>query len=45
MSGRKERIMPTTVDQVNVFLATYGLKVIGAVIILILGRIAAGAGG
>lgn len=36
--------MPTAVDQVNVFLATYGLKVIGAIIILIVGRIAAGFG-
>jgi small conductance mechanosensitive channel len=37
-------LMPTTLDQVNVFLATYGLNVIGAIVILILGRIAAGAG-
>ena len=36
--------METTVNQVNVFLATYGLKVLGAIIILILGRIAAGLG-
>ncbi|MBN2125817.1 MAG: mechanosensitive ion channel [Deltaproteobacteria bacterium] len=33
--------MPTTIDQVNVFLATYGLKVIGAILILIVGRIGA----
>lgn len=36
--------MDTTVSQVNIFLATYGLKIIGAIIILILGRIAAGLG-
>ncbi len=36
--------METTANQVNIFLATYGLKVLGAIIILILGRIAAGLG-
>ncbi len=36
--------MPTNIDQVSVFLTTYGLQVIGAVIILIIGRIAAGIG-
>lgn len=36
--------MQTSVDAVNVFLATYGLKVVGAIIILIVGRIAAGVG-
>jgi len=36
--------MTTTIDQLNVFLTTYGMQVIGAVIILILGRIGAGFG-
>ncbi|MFZ7110581.1 MAG: mechanosensitive ion channel family protein [Desulfatiglandales bacterium] len=36
--------MSTTMEQVNIFLATYGLKIIGAIIILILGRIASGLG-
>ncbi len=36
--------MESTVNHVNIFLATYGLKIIGAIIILILGRIAAGLG-
>lgn len=36
--------METTMDQVGFFLTTYGLKVIGAIIILILGRIAGGLG-
>ena len=34
--------MKTAVDQLVIFVTTYGLKIIGAIIILILGRIAAG---
>lgn len=36
--------MNTAVEQVTVFVTTYGIKIIGAIIILILGRIAAGIG-
>lgn len=36
--------MNTAVDQLVIFVTTYGLKIIGAIIILILGRIAAGIG-
>jgi small conductance mechanosensitive channel len=36
--------MSETVDHITVFLTTYGMQVIGAIIILILGRIAAGIG-
>jgi len=36
--------MQPAVDQLTIFITTYGLKVIGAIIILILGRIAAGIG-
>lgn len=36
--------MPNNIDQISLFLTTYGLQVIGAIIILILGRIAAGIG-
>jgi small conductance mechanosensitive channel len=36
--------MSETVSQISLFLTTYGMQVIGAVIILILGRIAAGIG-
>ena len=36
--------METFNDQIVIFVATYGIKVIGAIVILILGRIAAGIG-
>jgi len=36
--------MNAAVDQLTVFITTYGLKIIGAIVILILGRIAAGIG-
>ena len=36
--------MNGAVDQLVIFVTTYGLKIIGAIIILILGRIAAGSG-
>jgi small conductance mechanosensitive channel len=36
--------MNTAVDQLAIFVTMYGLKIIGAIIILILGRIAAGIG-
>lgn len=36
--------MNNVADQVAVFITTYGIKIIGAIIILILGRIAAGIG-
>ena len=36
--------MDNVADQLTVFITTYGIKVIGAIIILILGRIAAGIG-
>jgi small conductance mechanosensitive channel len=36
--------MPETASQIGLFLTTYGMQVIGAIIILILGRIAAGIG-
>ncbi len=36
--------MDNVADQLTVFVTTYGIKVIGAIIILILGRIAAGIG-
>jgi len=36
--------MSETVSQIGLFLTTYGMQVIGAIIILILGRIAAGIG-
>jgi len=36
--------MQAATDQLGVFITTYGLKIIGAIIILILGRIAAGIG-
>lgn len=36
--------MQPAVDQLTIFITTYGLKIIGAIIILILGRIAAGIG-
>ncbi len=36
--------MQPAIDQLSVFFTTYGLKIIGAIIILILGRIAAGIG-
>jgi len=36
--------MNTAAEQVMVFITTYGIKIIGAIIILILGRIAAGIG-
>jgi small conductance mechanosensitive channel len=36
--------MNAAVDQLAIFFTTYGLKIIGAIIILILGRIAAGIG-
>jgi small conductance mechanosensitive channel len=36
--------MSETVSQISAFLTTYGMQVIGAIIILILGRIAAGIG-
>jgi small conductance mechanosensitive channel len=36
--------MSETISQIGVFLATYGMQVIGAIIILILGRIGAGIG-
>ncbi|MBW1784648.1 MAG: mechanosensitive ion channel [Deltaproteobacteria bacterium] len=36
--------MAATMNQINAFLTTYGMQVIGAIIILILGRIAAGIG-
>jgi small conductance mechanosensitive channel len=40
----KEKIMSTAIEQVTVFATTYGIKIVGAIIILILGRIAAGIG-
>jgi len=36
--------MQPAIDQMTIFFTTYGLKIIGAIIILILGRIAAGIG-
>ena len=36
--------MQPAIDQLGIFITTYGLKIIGAIIILILGRIAAGIG-
>jgi small conductance mechanosensitive channel len=36
--------MTTAAEQVTVFVTTYGIKIIGAIVILILGRIAAGIG-
>ena len=36
--------MQTAMDQMTLFFTTYGLKVLGAIIILIIGRIAAGIG-
>jgi len=36
--------MNPAIEQLTLFFTTYGLKVIGAIIILILGRIAAGIG-
>jgi small conductance mechanosensitive channel len=36
--------METTANQLSIFVTTYGLKIIGAIIILILGRIGAGIG-
>ena len=36
--------MSTAAEQVTVFITTYGIKIIGAIIILIVGRIAAGIG-
>ena len=36
--------MDNATDQLTIFITTYGIKVIGAIIILILGRIAAGIG-
>ena len=36
--------MSTATEQVTVFIPSYGIKIIGAIIILILGRIAAGIG-
>ena len=36
--------MNNVADQLTVFITTYGIKIIGAIIILILGRIAAGIG-
>jgi small conductance mechanosensitive channel len=36
--------MQAATDQLGIFITTYGLKIIGAIIILILGRIAAGIG-
>jgi len=36
--------MSETISQIEIFLATYGMQVIGAIIILILGRIGAGMG-
>ena len=36
--------MEAGMDQVSTYIAIYGLKVLGAIIILILGRIAAGIG-
>ena len=36
--------MNSTVDQLQVFVATYGLKILGALVILLVGRIAAGLG-
>jgi small conductance mechanosensitive channel len=36
--------MSTATEQMTVFITTYGIKIIGAIIILILGRIAAGVG-
>jgi small conductance mechanosensitive channel len=40
----KEEKMNTVADQLAVFVTTYGIQIIGAIIILILGRIAAGIG-
>jgi len=36
--------MATTINQITLFLTTYGVQVIGAIIILVLGRIGAGLG-
>ncbi|UCF57208.1 MAG: mechanosensitive ion channel family protein, partial [Deltaproteobacteria bacterium] len=36
--------MESVSNQLTVFVTTYGLKIIGAIVILILGRIAAGIG-
>jgi small conductance mechanosensitive channel len=36
--------MQPAIDQLGIFITTYGLQIIGAIIILILGRIAAGVG-
>jgi small conductance mechanosensitive channel len=36
--------MQPAIDQLGIFITSYGLKIIGAIIILILGRIAAGTG-
>jgi len=36
--------MQSAIDQLGIFITTYGLKIIGAIIILVLGRIGAGIG-
>jgi len=36
--------MENVSDQLLVFITTYGIKIIGAILILVLGRIAAGIG-
>ena len=36
--------MQAAMDQLGIFITTYGIKIIGAIIILILGRIGAGIG-